>query len=363
MAKLDDIVSRFKIDGTIQAIEPLGDGLINATYKVTTCEPEKPDYVLQRINDSVFTDVDLLHRNIETVTAHIRAKLAAAGETDLDRHVLRFIETDEGKTYCNVDDEYWRISVFISNAHVHSAVTAESAYHVGKTFGEFEAMLSDLQTPLGETIPDFHNMEYRLWQLNQAVAEDKASRAEKVAYYTEELLKCSEEMCKAEQLHREGKLPKRICHCDTKVGNMMFDDDGKVLCVIDLDTVMPSFVFSDIGDFLRSAANTAAEDEEDTDNIDYNMDIFKSFIKGYLESARSFLLPVEIENLPYAAALFPYMQAVRFLTDYLNGDTYYSIRYPEHNFVRAKAQFKLFQSALAKAPEMTVYINGLLGGK
>jgi Ser/Thr protein kinase RdoA (MazF antagonist) len=168
-------------------------------------------------------------------------------------------------------------------------------------------------------------------------------------------------MCSAEQLHREGKLPKRICHCDTKVSNMMFDLEGKVLCVIDLDTIMPSFIFSDFGDFLRSAANTGREDDKDLDNVNFNMDIFKAFAEGYLKSAKVFLTPLEIENLPYAAALFPYMQTVRFLADYINGDTYYKTQYPEHNLVRSKAQFKLLQSVEAHQAEMQEFIQSKLG--
>ena len=133
---------------------------------------------------------------------------------------------------------------------------------------------------------------------------------------------------------------------------MLFDKDGNVLCVIDLDTVMPSFVFSDFGDFLRSAANTGAEDDPDLDNIHFNMEIFKAFTEGYLEGTRSFLLPIEKENLPYAATLFPYMQAVRFLTDYINGNTYYKIQYPTHNLVRTRAQWKLYEEAVKCLPEM-----------
>ena len=167
-------------------------------------------------------------------------------------------------------------------------------------------------------------------------------------------------MCKAERMYREGTLPKRVCHCDTKVNNMMFDEDGKVLCVIDLDTVMPSFIFSDYGDFLRTGANTGDEDDKDLNRVNFNMEIFKAFTKGYLEGAHSFLTPVEIENLPYAAALFPYMQCVRFLADYINGDTYYKIKYPEHNLVRTKAQFKLLQSVEEHTPEMVAFIHECL---
>ena len=178
--------------------------------------------------------------------------------------------------------------------------------------------------------------------------------------YLDEIEKRADEMCKAERLYREGKLPKRVCHCDTKVNNMMFDEDGKVLCVIDLDTVMPSFIFSDYGDFLRTGANTGDEDDKDLERVNFNMEIFKAFTKGYLKGAKSFLTQIEIENLPYAAALFPYMQCVRFLADYINGDTYYKIKYPEHNLVRTKAQFKLLQSVEANTPEMIAFINECL---
>ena len=166
-------------------------------------------------------------------------------------------------------------------------------------------------------------------------------------------------MCKAEQMFRDGILPKRICHCDPKVNNILFDKDGKILCVIDLDTVMPSFVFSDFGDFLRTAANTAAEDEPDTSKVSFRMDIFKAFARGYVESAKGFLTDIEKENLPFAACMFPFMQAVRFLTDYLNGDGYYKISYQDHNFVRAKSQMALFKSALSHLDEMSDYIKSL----
>ncbi len=356
MENLGEVVSRFSTRGTVKSVEPLGSGLINDTFKVTTCEAEAPDYVLQRINNSVFTDVELLQKNIEAVTAHIRSKLEAAGEKDLDRRVLRLVETVDGKTYCEVGGKFWRMTVYISGSFTYDTVNPQYSYCAGKAFGDFESMLSDLKEPLGETIPDFHNMELRLSQFRQAVVEDRASRAEKAAWYVEHIERHADRMCLAERLHREGKLPKRICHCDTKVNNMMFDENGNVLCVIDLDTVMPSFVFSDFGDFLRTAANTGAEDDPDPDNVNFDMDIFRAFTRGYIESAGAFLLPVEVENLPFAAALFPYMQAVRFLTDYLNGDVYYNIRYPEHNFVRTRAQYKLFESALACTGEMTDFI-------
>ena len=249
---------------------------------------------------------------------------------------------------------------FIADSYTYEAVTPEYAYYAGLSFGDFESLLSDLEAPIGEIIPDFHNIEFRLKQLDEAIAEDKARRMKdpEVQTYVAKIKAVAYEMCLGERLYREGKLPKRICHCDTKVNNMLFDKDGNVLCVIDLDTVMPSFVFSDFGDFLRSAANTGAEDDPNLDNIHFNMEIFEAFTKGYLEGTKSFLLPIEKENLPYAATLFPYMQAVRFLADYINGNTYYKIKYPTHNLVRTRAQWKLYEEAVSKLEEMKRIVNG-----
>lgn len=247
--------------------------------------------------------------------------------------------------------------VFIPDTVSKSGVTPESSYIVGETFGDFQAMLADIPEKLGETIKDFHNIEFRLQQFHEAVKEDKMGRAAGVKDIIDEIEKRAETMTKSEKLFREGKLPKRICHCDTKVDNILFDKDDSVLCVIDLDTVMPSFIFSDFGDFLRSAANTQAEDSPEYDKIEFRMDIFKAFTEGYLKTASAFLTPIEIENLPYGATLFPYMQLVRFFADYLNGDTYYKIQYPEHNLVRSKNQLTLLQRAEEKIPEMEAFIQ------
>ncbi len=353
---LNSVVKHFDLKGKIDSIKPLGNGLINDTYIVRT-EGDAPDYVLQRINHNIFTDVDTLMTNIKEVTSHIRKKLEEAGEDDIDRKVLTFVPNNvDGKYYFFDGENYWRVMVFIPNAHTFEAVNPESSRNAGKAFGNFQAMLVDIDADLKESIPDFHNMEFRLKQLHDAVEADPEGRVAEVKPLLDELEKRAEEMTKAERLFREGKLPKRICHCDTKVNNMMFDDNGNILCVIDLDTVMPSFIFSDYGDFLRTGANKLAEDDPDIDRVEFDMDIFKAFTEGYLSSAKGFLTPLEIENLPYAAALFPYMQAVRFLTDYINGDTYYKIKYPDHNLVRTRNQFKLLQSVEAHTPEMREFI-------
>lgn len=355
---MEKIAQYFAIDGSVTDVRPLGNGLINDTYLVSASEGKK--YVLQRINHAIFKDVELLQRNIAFVTSHIRAKLIAAGEEDIERKVLRFLPLKgSDSTYYTDGESYWRMSAFIEDSVTVETVTPESSYCAGKAFGEFQSMLVDIKEPIGETIPDFHNMELRARQLREAVAKDAVGRCSEpeIRQLLSEIDIHIDEMCKAERLHREGLLPKRICHCDTKVSNMLFDKDGSVLCVIDLDTLMPSFIFSDVGDFLRTAANYVAEDCPEIDKVGFNMEIFRSFISGYLESAGSFLTEVERENLPYAAALFPFMQAVRFLTDYINGDTYYKIAYPEHNLVRTRNQMALFRSVLSHMDQMQAIVS------
>lgn len=359
MNNLKDSIAKFAIEGNVAEVKPLGKGLINDTFLVIT-EGDAPDYVLQRINHNIFTDVDTLQRNIEVTTSHIRKKLAEAGEDDLDRKVLYFVPVkDTGKTYYFDGENYWRMSRFIPGTKTLDAVTPESSRDAGRAFGHFQSMLVDVDTDLKESIPDFHNMEFRLRQLREAVENDAVGRVAEVKDILDEIEKRSEKMCEPERMYREGRLPKRICHCDTKVNNMLFDENGNVLCVIDLDTVMPSFIFSDYGDFLRTGACTSAEDEPDIDKVNFNMDIFKAFTEGYLASAGSFLTKEEKDWLPMAAALFPYMQAVRFLADYINGDTYYKIAYPEHNLVRTKAQMKLLKSVEEHLPQMEAFIASL----
>lgn len=355
------ILSQFHTQGTISEVKPLGNGLINDTYKVVTAEDSKPDYVLQRVNDAIFTDVDMLQHNIDVVTTHIRKKLEARGETDINRKVLTFVAADNGKTYYrDADGRYWRMMVFIPGAETFETVDPKYSYLAGLAFGDFEKMLTDVPEPLGETIPNFHNMAFRMEQLREVVAKDPVGRVEGVKDILAEFEAEADRMCAAQRLYEEGKLPLRICHCDTKVNNMMFDKaTGEFLLVIDLDTVMPSLFYSDYGDFLRSAANTTAEDDPNTDNVQYNEEIFKAFTKGYVESAGDFLTPLEREMLPYAVQLFPFMQSVRFMWDYLSGDHYWKCNYPEHNLDRSRNQLKLYKEAKKREQMMKDYIATL----
>lgn len=351
-SRLKDIIFQFIEQNEIQ-VNPLGKGHINDSYKVNSNGNE---YVLQRINHHIFKNVPELQDNIFRVTSHIRAKLEAQGETDIKRKVLSLVPARDGKLYFkDSQGDYWRMMDFISNSKSYDEINPELAYRAGMAFGDFQKMLSDLPGgPLFETIPNFHNMEARLETFRASVKANKAGRLSdrEVADLVKEVEARAEEMCKAEQLHREGKLPKRTNHCDTKVNNILFDEADQVLCVVDLDTVMPGYVLSDFGDFIRSGANTGTEDDEDLDNVSVDLAIFEGYAKGYLQKSASFLTDTEIENLAFGAKLLTYMQTVRFFTDYIDGDTYYKIAYPDHNLVRTKAQFKLLQSLEANFEEM-----------
>ena len=223
---LEQIVAQFAISGTVSEIRPLGEGLINDTYLVVTREADAPDYVLQRVNQNVFPDVDMVMRNIDIVTAHIRKKLAREGADDLRRRVLKFIPLVErpNKLYCEVDGNFWRLMVFIDHALTKQEVNADSSRAAGEAFGRFQAMLADVPYELGETIKDFHNMEFRIEQLKKACVEDRAMRFDElpVQELLFELGKRADAMTLGERLGKEGKLPKRVCHCDTKVNNMLF---------------------------------------------------------------------------------------------------------------------------------------------
>ena len=360
--KLNETVSMFDIQGEIESIAPFGTGHINDTYRVATVGGDTPDYVLQRINHSIFRDVDLMQNNIRRITDHIRSRLGARGEGDIERKALSIVPARDGKLFWFDGENYWRMMGLISGSRSYEQVTPDLAYRTGRAFGDFQGMLADLPgEPLGATIPDFHNMEFRLQQLDDAIREDRAGRVAAMRPVIDEIIARADEMCLPQRLAREGKLPRRTSHCDTKVNNVLFDTaTDEVLCVIDLDTTMPGFVISDFGDFIRTAGNTGAEDDTDLGKVGLDVEIFKSFARGYLETAGSFLTPREVELLPFGARLLTYMQTVRFLADYLNGDTYYKIKSPEHNRERTLAQLAMLKSLEAHDAEMKEYIKSII---
>ncbi len=351
------IAGNFAIAGTPESLSVLGAGHINDSFILRTVETDKPDYMLQRINHHIFKDVDMLQNNIQEVTSHIRRKLEEKGEKDIDRKVLTIIPAKDGKLYYFDGESYWRLYLLIKGGRSFDIINSQLAYEAGKAFGDFQSYLADLDQPLGETIPDFHNIEFRLQQFKQALSDDLAGRVKNNWELIREIESRAEEMCLPNRLYREGKLPKRTNHCDTKVNNILFDESGNVLCVVDLDTVMPGFVLSDFGDFMRTGANTGAEDDTDLAKVGINLEIFEGYAKGYAEKAKSFLLHIEIDNLAFGAKLLTYMQTVRFFTDYLNGDTYYKIHHPEHNLQRTKAQLKLLQEMEKHFDEMKAIVS------
>ncbi|MDR0711172.1 MAG: aminoglycoside phosphotransferase family protein [Prevotellaceae bacterium] len=361
MLNLKDIVNEFAVEGKVEEVKPLGAGHINDSY-IVRMQGNAPGYVLQRINHHIFKDVDALQSNIKRVTDHIRKKLSEKNEPEVARKVLTLTPTTQGALYHrSPDGGYWRMMPYIANSKSVDEVSPKLSFFAGRAFGNFQSMLADLPAPpLVETIPNFHNIESRLATFREAVKHNLAGRLAKVEDIVAEIEKRADEMCKVEQLHRDGKLPKRINHCDTKVNNILFDGDtDEVLCVVDLDTVMPGFVVSDFGDFMRTGANHGKEDDENLDNVFFLMDIFEAYAKGYLETAKCFLTPLEVELLPFGAKLLTYMQTLRFLTDYLDGDTYYKIKHPEHNLQRTKAQLKLLLSMEENYPKMLEIIRSL----
>lgn len=359
MKDLIKIASYFDIAGEVRDVRPLGDGLINDSFKVTTVSTECPDYVLQKINIAIFQRPDVLQNNLLLITDHIRKVLRRKGVGDTGNKTLTLVKTKDGKLFLDKDGEVWRMTEFLQGSVTMTQITPEMAYLTGVAFGEFHSYFSEEDSPsLEETIPNFHNVAFRIQQLKEAVESDCCQRLSQVKDIADELLSREKEMCKAQTLSEEGKLPKRISHCDTKLNNILFDEEGKIMCVIDLDTTMPGFVLSDFGDFIRTAGNKGAEDDKCLDNVEVDMDVFRNFARGYVKSA-VFLTDTEKQLLPYGAQMLTYMQTVRFLTDWLNGDTYYKIMYPEHNLVRTKAQLKLLHSIDLHIEEMNKYISTL----
>ena len=358
---MEQIISQFLLENPVKLPEAIKVGIINQSFCLKSAVEGGKSYFLQRINHNIFQDVEGLQNNIDRVTSHIRQLLTEAGETDVERKVLRVVPTKDGKLYYQTPEgDYWRIYVLIENALSYERIDAQSAFLAGQAFGNFQCQLASIDTnTLVESIPHFHDLAFRIEQLHEALDKDAAGRKAATQDIADFLLQRADEMCLAEKLYAEGQLTKRVNHCDTKVNNMLFDEQGNPMCIVDLDTVMPGFVFSDFGDFIRTAANTGAEDDPNLDNIHVNMEIFQAYAKGYLSTA-TFLTPLEISLLPYGCTRMSFMQAVRFYVDYLNGDTYYQIAYPEHNLVRTKAQIRLFVEQENAKPQMQQIIDSFM---
>ncbi|MDP9076296.1 MAG: aminoglycoside phosphotransferase family protein [Bacteroidota bacterium] len=338
-----DIIAQFNIQGSGNEVKPFGSGHINDTFLV-----ESPGagqgYLLQKINNYVFKDVDGLMNNMGYVTNHLKQKVAARGNPD--KEVLTLIPCKKGKYYCQDEDgNYWRMTCFLHHTKSYDMVAnSKQARQGGEAFGRFQYLLCDLQPSLlVEVIPDFLNIEYRLDQLTSAVEHDRAGRLKEVSAQLEFLTSRADGMKDLLQWGRDGMIPLRITHNDTKFNNILLDEHDNIQCVIDLDTVMPGYVAYDFGDAVRSIINTAAEDEADLKAIQLDIPLFKEFTTGYLSQTISFLTGHELKSLIKGVLLLPYMQAVRFLTDYLEGDIYYKTRFAKHNLQRTLAQIQLLK--------------------
>ena len=362
MTDLQQICSRFQFEGTFSKAYPYGSGHINDTYKVETAEIDGYDYILQRVNHHVFKDVPGLMENVVRVTSHIRKKLEAMEGANPDREVLTVIPTNEGSPfYIDEEGNFWRMYIFIWDNKSYDLVDSPGkAYEGGRMFGKFQAMLADLPgKPLNETIPNFHNIEWRLDTFEETLKKNPVGRASQIPEEIKFVRDREEEMKTILQLGRAGKIPLRITHNDTKFNNVLLDQDDKGLCVIDLDTVMPGYVHYDFGDSIRTSTNTGAEDEADLSKVEMDITLFEAYARGFLEQTKDTLNDVEIDHLAFAGKLFPFIIGLRFLTDYVDGDNYFKIKHEGHNLQRARAQFKLLQSMERQYGEMREMVNKL----
>ena len=327
-----------------------GNGHINDTYCV-----EGSDYILQRINTSVFRNPWELMENIRNVTSFLRTKIAAEGG-DPDRETLTVIPTLHGENFYQLDEEnFFRVYKFIHDTKsIEDSKTPEDLFEAGIGFGHFQKMLADFPVEkLYETIKDFHHTPKRVEALKEAIKKDAVGRADSVK---EEIAFALENAAWADTVIKgmaEGTIPVRVTHNDTKINNILFDNEtGKAVCVIDLDTVMPGSALYDFGDALRMGGSTAAEDETDLSKVWFDVKAYEAFAKGFLSEMKDALTEAELGLLPFSVKLLTYECGIRFLTDYLNGDTYFKIHRPGHNLDRARNQFKLVADIATKEREL-----------
>lgn len=349
------IANSFEIKGEVLSAEAFGSGHINDTFRIITDDVSKVQYLLQKVNHHIFSNVEGLMNNIRLVLDHLKAKYEAIEVNSSDSKTLTLVPTQSGESYLKDSlGNYWRMFILLQGTKSYDIVeTSEQAYAGGKAFGEFQTLLADLNTDdLVEILPNFHNIRFRMDNLRTAIQNNSANRVAEVTEILNFVMEREEVMSTVFKMGNEGKLPLRITHNDTKFNNILLDKDDNVQCVIDLDTVMPGYVAYDFGDAIRTIINAAGEDEADLDKVVLNIPLFEAYAEGYLSEAKSFLTEDEMSSLIYGVFLLPFMQGVRFLTDYLEGDHYYKTKYPEHNLVRTKSQFKLVQELEAHRGEL-----------
>ncbi len=345
VTQLKYIFNQFEHNAKFVSYKELASGHINDTYLIKT--ETKPYFILQRINHEIFKCVPDLVANKVKVSRYLQKKLSHLPEKEIKRRVISFIGIEKGDMYyVDSDGNFWNMMLYIDNSKTFEIVTHEKvAYEGGKLFGEFLHLTRDFDaTQLKEVIPNFHDMSSRYSQFEKALSIASIERINQAKLYIEKVKNLKEEMHILQHLKEAGKIPLRVTHNDTKISNALFDSNDKGLCVIDTDTVMPGIIHYDFGDAIRTICNTATEDEKNLDLVNFNLVYYKAYLKGFLEKTETTLSPLELKYLPLGAKTIIFIMALRFLTDYLNGDIYYKITYKEHNFDRAKNQFKLLDS-------------------
>ena len=357
MENIKHILNHFNFKGELIEYKIFGSGHINTTYIASYNDAgEIKKYIVQKVNTNVFKNIDELMDNVFAVTSFLRKKIAKNGGNP-DRETLHYIRTCDGNKYYKCDNgDCYRVYRFVDNSKSCDSVDSPEIFEKsGMAFGRFQRYLSDFPAAtLNETIPDFHNTVRRFEnEFLPAVEEDLQDRVKTCKEEIEFVIHRRNDCSRFVDLLNRGKLPIRVTHNDTKLNNVIFDKDtDDAICVIDLDTVMPGLALYDFGDSIRFGANTADEDEKDTSKVAINLDYFKAYAKGFLSEAGGSLNQCEIDNLAFSAKLMTFECGMRFLTDYLNGDTYFKTAYPDHNLVRARNQFALVRDMENKMEEI-----------
>jgi hypothetical protein len=362
--QLQDISKEFQIYGEILHAETFKIGHINETYSATYDQGGmRVRYIHQKINKNVFKNPPAVMKNVMRVTTHIRRRLEAQNARDITRRSLVVIPTRNGQShYRSPDGEYWRTFVFIEGVQTFEAVQSpDQALQAGRAFGEFQSLLVDLPDGrLNETIPGFHNTRQRFSALEQAIQRDHVNRAQGAKPEIEFALKHESVVDVILDAMSKKKIPERITHNDTKFNNVMLDTvTGDAKCVVDLDTVMPGCALYDFGDMVRSTTSPTLEDEQDLSKVKMQMPMFKKLAEGYLATAGGFLTRAEKSLIAFSGKLISFEIGIRFLTDYLSGDTYFRIHRPDHNLDRCRTQFKLVDSIAQQEKAMQKYVDGL----
>lgn len=359
------VLKKFRFEGKFADAQELLSGNINNTFRLSYLQPDggMKDYILQQINTYVFKKPEEVMSNVHRVTEHLEKALREAGE-DTERHVLRLISTkDDTWMYRDDENRCWRAYVFIDGAVAYDRPEKPEYFmECGRAFGNFQKMLFDFRAEeLYDTIPNFHNTRKRFYDFVAAVAEDKGGRVRFLEKEIDFFFDRRKMMSQVVDMIERGEIPLRVTHNDTKMNNVMLDaKTGKGLCVIDLDTVMAGSVLYDYGDAVRFGASTAAEDEPDTSKIALDMDLFRAFTRGFISEVKGYLTETELRMLPLGIKIMTCELAMRFFTDYIDGDLYFKVCSPEHNLIRAHAQMKLLEDIEEKYDELCAITEQLI---